>query len=388
MTPRRVLVVSTDYPPLLGGIATLSSQVVRELAAQGWQVEVVCGSPGGQDPVTGDPCDRTAPHHPVGETLGLREVRLCRTLRRLIPAFDPDLIWSSTWFPGHAMVTLCPEQRRGRAACFSAYASEILPNTSDVKQRVKAMLGPLRTRTIRDADRIFAISSYTREQVIGLGGTPDRIDVVPGGVSQEWFRFRRTQWDPHRIVTVARLDEHKGHDVVLRALPRLVRRWPDLTYDIIGPGPQERLRAIVTELDLARNVVFHGSVRFEDLLARTARAAAFVMPSREIPGRPDLIEGFGLVYLEASALGVPCVAGRSGGVPDAVPDGETGFLVEPTSSAEVEHALEKLLGDPALAARLGAAGRRRAEAEYTWPRIVERMLSLVEPDLVARRRRL
>ncbi|MBM3459659.1 MAG: glycosyltransferase family 4 protein, partial [Armatimonadetes bacterium] len=344
-------------------------------------------APGGKDPATGEACDRIGPHHSVGETLVLREGRMQRVLKELIPRFDPHLIWSSTWFPGHAMVSLCPEQRRGRVACFSAYASEILPNSSDLKQRVKALLGPLRTRAIRDADRIFAISNYTREQVIQLGARPEHVDVVPGGVAREWFSFRRTASDPHRIVTVARLDEHKGHDVVLRALPRLVRLWPDLVYDIIGPGPQERLRALAASLGVGKHVVFHGGVPFQKLLECTARAAAFVMPSREIPGRPDLIEGFGLAYLEAAALGVPCVAGRSGGVPDAVLHGETGFLVDPMSTEEVGHALEQLLGDTELAARLGANGRCRAEAEYTWPRIVEQMLERVAPLLVQQGRK-
>jgi hypothetical protein len=140
--PLRVLAVSTDYPPLLGGIATLSSQMVREIAALGHEVKVVCGAPGGIDPVTGQRCDISAEHTPVGETLGLRELQLLRHLRRLLPVYRPDVVWSSTWFPGGAMVTLAagkgsvaPHAAAGEpptmVTCFSAYASEILPNGCD-----------------------------------------------------------------------------------------------------------------------------------------------------------------------------------------------------------------------------------------------------------------
>jgi UDP-glucose 4-epimerase len=136
----------------------------------------------------------------------------------------------------------------------------------------------------------------------------------------------------------------------------LVKRWPGLKYDVIGPGDQARLRRICGELDLDSNVDFLGPLPFQELITRAAAADAFVMPSREIPGRPDLIEGFGLAYLEAAALGLPSVAGRSGGVPDAVLDGETGFVVEPTSVEAVGNAIARLLADPASGSSSAAKG--------------------------------
>lgn len=380
----KILAVSTDYPPLIGGIATLSSQVVRELVDMGHEVRVICGKPGGSDPVTGAPCADTCPHFSTGGSLGQREWAVYRQLQQQTREFDPDLIWSSTWFPGAAMATLAGLRERGTIQCFSAYVSEIVPNTSDLKQRVKGLLGPLRTRTIRNADRILAISRYTREQVVALGASPERVSVVPGGVAPVWFGHAPATFTGEpRMITIARLDEHKGHDVVISALPELVKATPDLVWDVVGPGPQDRLRRLACELGVEKHVRFHGRMEFSAMLDLTAMATVFVMPSREMPGRPDLIEGFGLVYLEAAALGVPSVAGRSGGIPDAVEEGITGYLVEPTSPQEVADRVGRLLREPELAHRMGQVARDRAAREFTWRRVVERMLTELGPHLRA-----
>jgi phosphatidylinositol alpha-1,6-mannosyltransferase len=379
----RLLAVCTDYPPAVGGIATLSSQTVRHLAAAGHEVKVVCGRLGGRDPVTSLPCAAAAEHIAVGERLGLREFRLARLLPHLVQTYDPDVIWSSTWFPGAALMA-GDSRRAGRVVCFSAYASEILPSTVGLRQRAKSLLGPWRRRALAEADCILAISSFTRSALIRLGAPDDRVAILPGGVAEEWFQVRRgPQNGTPRILTVARLDAHKGHDVVIRSLPFLVRTHPDLVYEIVGAGDSTRLRRLAAELGVQKHISFRGALDREGLFEAMSSARVFVMPSRQIPGRPDLIEAFGLTFLEAAAAGIPAVAGRSGGVCDAVIDGVTGLLVDPCSPEEVGTAIHRLISNEGLADRFGTAARARAAAEFTWPRIVQRMLETLEPCLQA-----
>jgi phosphatidylinositol alpha-1,6-mannosyltransferase len=133
-------------------------------------------------------------------------------------------------------------------------------------------------------------------------------------------------------------------------------------YVVAGAGPEEpRLRDLAREVGCAAHVRFIGSVSGEDLEALYAACDIFVMPSRALAQR-DGVEGFGIVFLEAGACAKPVVGGRSGGISDAVLDGVTGLLVDPTDAAELEAVLIRLLDDPVEARRLGAQGRQRVEA--------------------------
>jgi len=174
------------------------------------------------------------------------------------------------------------------------------------------------------------------------------------------------------ILTVGRLVERKGHDVVIRALPGIRRAVGPVRYLIAGAGPEEaRLRTLAREVGCADDVVFAGHVDDRDLPLFYAACDVFVMPSRALEQR-DGIEGFGIVFLEAGACGKPVVGGRSGGIADAVLDGITGVLVDPRSVDEVTGALTRLLQDRGEAARMGGEGRRRAEALQTaWHRTLE-----------------
>jgi phosphatidylinositol alpha-1,6-mannosyltransferase len=147
--------------------------------------------------------------------------------------------------------------------------------------------------------------------------------------------------------------------------PRLLGQFPDAVYVIFGCGPYGRdLRKLVADMKLERSVVFVDGDE-DEKKALLAACEVFVMVSREIKKKGDA-EGFGVVYLEAGACGKACVAGDSGGVRDAVKDGETGILVDPEDPGAVSEAIAKLLSDRALAARMGARGRERVLAEFDY----------------------
>jgi phosphatidylinositol alpha-1,6-mannosyltransferase len=179
------------------------------------------------------------------------------------------------------------------------------------------------------------------------------------------------------VLSVGRLQPRKGFDVTLRALARLLAEGRDLIYVAVGDGPDRtRLEQLARELGVSERVIFAGKVDDAKLAALYARADVFTMPSRE---EGTSVEGFGLVFVEAGAAGVPVIGGRSGGVCEVVREGENGLLVEPLDAEALATAIARVLDDPQLAARFGAEGRRLAREVFTF----EAMCSTLVAELAS-----
>ena len=216
---------------------------------------------------------------------------------------------------------------------------------------------------VRAADRVVAVSSYTAERAEAIGADRDRIAIVHPGVDLPSLRPPQDRRGPPTVVTIARLEErYKGHDVILRALPLVRSKVPDVRWRVIGDGAlrpmlQERCRT----MGLGGTVRFLGPVSDAERDAELERADVFCMVSRMSAGSVAG-EGFGIVYLEAGAHSLPVVAGAVGGATDAVVHDQTGLLVDPEDHLAVAEALVTLLTDRDRARRLGDGGRARAEA--------------------------
>ena len=260
----------------------------------------------------------------------------------------------------------------------------------------------LKRRTARvifgGAAVLMTNSAWTRDLALsllgdlGLDGHGRRLRVVHLGTDPTYFRpgidanalrerfdlpDNSTRW----LVTVARLEKHKGMDTVIEALPAILERAPDVCYAVAGTGPdRERLEKRAHELRLGDRVRFLGGVGDQDLPAFYNLASVYVGASRRAERLG--VEGFGISLVEASACGLPVVAGNSGGIPDAVRDGETGFLVPPEDPAAFADAICRLLADPAAAKRIGQAGRRAVETYFNWDRVV-RDLRAIEAEVSA-----
>ena len=166
----------------------------------------------------------------------------------------------------------------------------------------------------------------------------------------------------------------KGQDVLIRALPEIRRRVPDAALLIVGGGPDgDRLRRLAGDLP---GVVFTGAVPWEELPAHYAAGDVYAMPCRTRRRGLD-VEGLGIVYLEASATGLPVVAGDSGGAPDAVRDGETGVVVGGRDVGAVADRIATLLSDTTMAKRMGEAGRGWVESEWRWESQAVRLRTLL-----------
>lgn len=171
--------------------------------------------------------------------------------------------------------------------------------------------------------------------------------------------------DKRVILTVARLVKRKGIDIVLRALPQVLEKIPNLEYQIIGDGPdRSRLSPIVQTMGLGSKVKFLGAKNSQELAEYYAECDVFIMPSRKLSDGD--YEGFGIVYLEAGYFGKPAVAGRVAGAQEAVIDNETGILVNPKSVDEIAQAVLKLLLDQKLAYKIGEQARKRVLKNFIW----------------------
>jgi phosphatidylinositol alpha-1,6-mannosyltransferase len=246
-------------------------------------------------------------------------------------------------------------------------------------------------------DTVTYLGEYTRARIASALRPPaaQRMRRLVPGVDVTTFspqartrglqvRARLGLSDRPVVVVVSRLMPRKGQDTLIRALPRIQRRVPDAALLIVGGGPyRAHLQTLVEQTGVTDSVVITGGVPWEDLPAHYAAGDVFAMPCRTRNRGWD-VEGLGIVYLEAGAIGLPVIAGDSGGAPDAVLDGETGFVVDGRDLAQVAERISAVLTDPALAAGLGRRGRLWVEQQWSWPIVSRRLTDLldgVDPDL-------
>ena len=244
------------------------------------------------------------------------------------------------------------------------------------RRTAKALLG--------SAEAVVANSQWTREQAqtvlreLGLDPLAENVKLVPLGTDPEQFkpgldarevRARyRLNGEPW-VITVARLEPYKGIDMALKAVAECRRGGLNVHYLVVGAGKKKKTYLkLAEELDIASAVRFVGNVPDPDLPLLLNSATAYIGVSRRADG--TRVEGFGVALAEASACGLPVIAGQSGGLAEAVRDGETGLVVDPDDPAAVAAALKRLLGDQLLARRLGQGGRKAIETFYNWDRVI------------------
>jgi len=251
-------------------------------------------------------------------------------------------------------------------------------------QKLKTRL--IVSRIFADASHIICVSRFTRDTLLRrFPGSGDPA-VIPPGTHPEVFKpaadraallEKRGLRGKRVILTASRLVRRKGQAQVIRALPKVIERVPEVVYLVAGTGPAEdELRGLVKDRGLGEHVRFLGYVEDDKLADLYALCEVFALPSRETTDTESGsrgVEGFPAVFLEASACGRPVVAGKSGGSGEAVVDGETGLLVDGESVEQISDALLKLLLDEDLANRLGQNGKKRVEEEFSWNALLRRI---------------
>lgn len=379
MTLQRILIPAYDFKPLLGGVANY----VHELAVQfsrHARVHVVSRVLPGMEEFDRDlPYEITRIRVPYSAVFATP--LFARALREAIRREPPDAVLCPMWLPDGAAGRWA--SRRASIPYFvSAHGTEVFKDFATLRNSVRTVLARgLKRRVFQQAEKVFPVSGYTGRGVLEeTGADEDRVVVVHNGVNPAIFRrvpvppgdaARYRPNGERLLLTVTRLYPYKGVDRMLEAFPAIARAMPDVKYLVVGEGPDlGRLQRMTDRLGLQERVSFLGRRTVAEIVSLYNLADLFVLLTREEP--PD-VEGFGLVFLEAGACGLPAVGGRSGGIPEAVEEGRTGWLVDPGDPRAIASTIVELLGSPERLRRASEQCLRTAP-ERTWERVAERLL--------------
>lgn len=243
------------------------------------------------------------------------------------------------------------------------------------KFRNKKPLFYLLKLVLVNADAIVVNSEYTLTEVKKFPVSEEKITKVTPGVDIDMFHpgleCSRVKKDfgienKKMLLTVSRLAKRKGIDTVIKALPGIKKRFPEVVYLVVGEGKEkDYLQTLTKENNTKENVIFAGYVKDEDLPLFYNACEVYVMPNRQTYDW-DVMEGFGISFIEAAACGKPAIGGIVGGAADAIEDGETGLLVDAGDIKDVIRCVVYLLENQSRAEEFGRSGRRRAEAAFQW----------------------
>lgn len=379
----RTLVVTNDFPPRVGGIESFVLAMVRRMAPD--QVVVhTARQPGDAafDATLAFPVvrDRSSLMLPTPQ-ITKRAVQIAR-----------DLDCESVWFGAAAPLGLMAKQLKTRAGVRRTVATthghEVWWASTPVTRRLLHRIGD-------SNDVLTYLGSYTRDRIakaLSADAAARMARLTPGvderafhpGVDGTAVRERHDLGTRPVVVCVSRLVERKGQDMLIRSLPRIHRRVPDAAVLIVGDGAQRRaLGRLVDELGLREDVVFAGAKPWAETPPYFAAGDVFCMPTRTRKAGFE-VEGLGIVYLEASACGLPVVAGDSGGAPDAVQDGVTGYVVNGRSLDDIADRVSTLLLEHDLAVQMGEQGRRWVEQSWRWVDLAAQLQHLLNPAESAR----
>jgi phosphatidylinositol alpha-1,6-mannosyltransferase len=352
----RLLLITPDFPPARGGIQVLAQRLAGGL--EGFEIHVVTQDSSG------------AARFDAAHDLAVRRVQADRRLGvgRNLPLNAIALLEARRFRP-HATLSAHIVTSPAAALIHRVLGVPTLQYFYAKEIGAKPRLAAFAARWAQDA---IAISEYTSRLLAGTGTFSADVHLIPPGVDMPADAEPLPERRP-TFLTIARLeDRYKGHDVLIRALPLIRAKVPDVHWVVVGDGPlRPGLERLARAHEVADAVSFLGALGDDQRNLWLRRAHLLAMPSR-LPAGDFAGEGFGIVYMEAAAYGKPVVAGNVAGALDAVADGETGLLVDPTDQLALAEAVTALLLDPELARRLGEAGAARAR-DFAWPVICARV---------------
>ncbi len=355
----RLLFAASEFPPGPGGIGTQADQIARQLTALGWEVRVIA------------PQDYATEEDIVGFNAQL-PYRLLRidarpgSIERFLQRIRLIIRENRRW---HLDILLASGQR-------TVWLAALL--TRFYKRRLAVIVhgselgspgGLARTLSrwaINQAERVIAVSEFTRRQMHDAGISPASCEVIPNGADPDLFKpCPAERIEAPNLLTVGHVSPRKGQDVVVRALPAILRRVPDTQYTVAGlPTGAGVLIELAEQLGVADHIHVLGRVDSAALVDLYNRCDVFVLTSRTTSTGD--IEGYGIAVVEAALCGKPSVVTLDSGLVEAIVDGETGLAVPQDDPEAAAEAILSLLTDQEKCLSMGRAARERAINEQTW----------------------
>ena len=366
MSPRKILLVTNDLGPRAGGIETFILGLLDQL--DGRQVVIYTASQKGSAEFdlaltakTGALIIRDK------SSVLLPSPWVNRRVRAVMQNYQCETIWFGAAMPLAWMSSLL--KRAG--------AKHIVAITHG-HEVWWAKLPPFReifARGTKAIDVLTYLGEFTRQAISPIvKKNCAMVQIAPGisinhftpGVKSEKLIKELKLEEKQVLISVGRLVHRKGQDKLLEALPQILLKHPDLVLVFVGVGPRKKkLDELINKHDLSEYVRFVGRVTYDKLPEYFRLGDLFVMPSRSRLAGLE-VEGLGIVYLEASASGLPVLAGASGGAPDAVLPGKTGEVVDGTSVEKISAAIVELLDRPSHLIAMGSAGRAWTQEKWSW----------------------
>lgn len=372
----RTLLVTNDFPPRPGGIQSSLQAMAGQLPPE----DLVVYAPRwrGDSHLRFDAEQKfEVVRH--GTALMLPTPLVARRAAQLVRSENCDTVWFGAAAP---LAVLSPALRR-------AGAQRILASSHGHEVGWSMIPGARQTLRVigEQTDVVTFVSKYTRKRFSSAFGPNAALEYLPPGVDTDKFRpdpaaradlrHRYGLGDRPTVLCLSRLVPRKGQDALIVAMRRIRERIPGAVLVIAGGGPYDQyLRKLAQSCAVADDVVFTGRVPAEELAAHHTLADVFAMPARTRGAGLD-VEGLGIVYLEASASGVPVVAGNSGGAPETVAEGRTGRVVDGRRIDQIADAVVGILADRDAAAAMGAAGREWVEQHWRWEALGARLRQLL-----------
>jgi phosphatidyl-myo-inositol dimannoside synthase len=351
MPYQKILVPSFDFKPSLGGVAHYTHELLTTLKNEhNFQIHVLARDlPESRtyDQSSGFSISRikTSPIAALALPFWAWEIK------KLIEKFKPDFIFCPLWFPDASATHLALKMSAHQAPYFvAAHAMELIESDKTIKLKLrKFLLAQLKKNTFDKSQKIFPVSHFTKKILQeNLNISEKKIKVATNGINLQVYKnqtptTQRFSQKKKTLLTVSRLLPYKGVDFVLKALPSLIKQGFEIEYKVVGIGKDlPRLQSLARELGVDHCVSFLGALTQQEIIQLYCQADLFILLSRI--EWPD-VEGFGLVFLEAAACGLPSLGGDSGGIPDAIENGRSGWLVPPTNLDLIQEKLRDILSD-------------------------------------------
>lgn len=371
MNDRKLLLISYDFPPSTGGIARLCHEIVSHLQDTYSQIQVLTIKKEGVAIPYQDLKKVSITYLPAQR--GKAEIKALQWLKQWPHKATTDVI-CGIWHPDAALAVVSGMKN----IYILAHGTELLSGSSRFRKYVwhpfyaKWILGKVK--------KVIANSHYTQDLVNSINPDANTI-ALPLGVNPNFFKPIPSKKEKAKlkICTVSRILQFKGHDFILKTLENLPKIYREkIEWHIAGTGSYlQELKQLAQTSVIAKQVIFHGFVPDKDLPKFYNQHDLFILATREQPNSTS-VEGFGLVFLEAQACGLPVIGTRTGGIPDAIDENQGGFLIEQDHEAQLQNLLIRFIDRPKYKEELGNRARKRVEDKANWQVYMQQLKQILD----------